>query len=209
MALLQAFSARVRTSVRRASRSRRAPTTPIRLRTSSDAASWRSTAGPSSSSSSTGRRPSSRIRRRGWSSPGWPIGPTCSRRCSRSRGRPSSDQTGSFQAWQVYELGDPRIRLDLTAIALAEGEVIGYTTFVEFGEERTGAHRVLTVLPAWGGTRSRRRANDGPDRGGETRRRRATVRLGAPLAAPRALRVAGLRGVEGSALLDAGKARRP
>ncbi len=59
------------------------------------------------------------------------------------------DQTGSFQAWQVYELGDPRIRLDLTAIALAEGEVIGYTTFVEFAEERTGAHRVLTVLPAW------------------------------------------------------------
>ena len=27
--------------------------------------------------------------------------------------------------------------------------MIGYTTFVEFAEERTGAHRVLTVLPAW------------------------------------------------------------
>ena len=57
------------------------------------------------------------------------------------------DHTGSFQAWQVYELGDPRIRLDLTAIALSGDEVLGYTTFVEFAEERTGCHRVLTVPP--------------------------------------------------------------
>ena len=59
------------------------------------------------------------------------------------------DQTGSFEAWQAYELGDPRIALDVTAIALADGEVIGYTTFVRFDDERTGCHRVLTVLPAW------------------------------------------------------------
>jgi N-acetylglutamate synthase-like GNAT family acetyltransferase len=59
------------------------------------------------------------------------------------------DQTGSFQAWQVYELGDPRVQLDLTAIALAGDEVIGYTTFVQFADEGTGCHRVLTVLPAW------------------------------------------------------------
>lgn len=59
------------------------------------------------------------------------------------------DQTGSFQAWQVYELGDPRILLDLTAIAVAGEEAIGYTTFVRFADERTGCHRVLTVLPAW------------------------------------------------------------
>jgi N-acetylglutamate synthase-like GNAT family acetyltransferase len=59
------------------------------------------------------------------------------------------DRTGSFQAWQVYELGDPRIRLDLTAIALVGEEVIGYSTFVEFAEERTGCHRLLTVRPAW------------------------------------------------------------
>ena len=59
------------------------------------------------------------------------------------------DQTGSLHAWQVYELGDPRIRLDLTAIAVAADEVVGYTTMVEFAEERTAGHRVLTVLPAW------------------------------------------------------------
>ena len=58
------------------------------------------------------------------------------------------DQTGSFQAWQVYELGDPRFRLDLTAVAVAEDELIGYATFLEFIEERTGCNRVLTVLPS-------------------------------------------------------------
>ena len=59
------------------------------------------------------------------------------------------DQTGSIHAWQVYEFGDPRTRLDLTAIALAEDDPIGYTSFVDFTEKRTGAHRVLTYLPAW------------------------------------------------------------
>ncbi len=59
------------------------------------------------------------------------------------------DQTGSLHAWQVYELGDPRTRLDLTAIAVAEDEVIGYTTFLHFAEERKGSNRVLTLLPAW------------------------------------------------------------
>ena len=58
------------------------------------------------------------------------------------------DSTGSSRAWRVYELGDPRIRLDLTAIALDGGDVIGYTTFL-FAAERIGCHRVLTVQPAW------------------------------------------------------------
>ena len=57
------------------------------------------------------------------------------------------DQTGSFQAWQVYELGDPRLRLELTALAVAENEVVGYLSFLEFPEQRTGCNRVLTVLP--------------------------------------------------------------
>ena len=60
------------------------------------------------------------------------------------------DRTGSFQAWQVYELGDPRILLDLTAIAVADGEAIGYATFVRLDDERTACHRALSVLPAWG-----------------------------------------------------------
>jgi GNAT superfamily N-acetyltransferase len=56
------------------------------------------------------------------------------------------DQTASFAAWQVYELGDPRIRLDLTAIALAGSDVVGYTTYLEVGGGRTGCHRNLTLL---------------------------------------------------------------
>jgi len=59
------------------------------------------------------------------------------------------DLTASFAAWQVYELGDPRIRLDLTAIALAGEDVIGYTTLVQLAGERAGGHRVLTVHPDW------------------------------------------------------------
>jgi N-acetylglutamate synthase-like GNAT family acetyltransferase len=58
------------------------------------------------------------------------------------------DQTGSFHAWQVYELGDPRLRLELTALAVAANEVVGYLTFLEFPEERTGCNRVLTVHPS-------------------------------------------------------------
>jgi N-acetylglutamate synthase-like GNAT family acetyltransferase len=57
------------------------------------------------------------------------------------------DQTGSLHAWQVYELGDPRIRLDLTALAVDGGNVVGYTTFMQFLEERTGCHRVLIIRP--------------------------------------------------------------
>ncbi len=57
------------------------------------------------------------------------------------------DHTGSLHAWQVYELGDPRIRLDLTALAVAENTVVGYTTFMQVPEERSGCHRVLTIRP--------------------------------------------------------------
>jgi N-acetylglutamate synthase-like GNAT family acetyltransferase len=46
----------------------------------------------------------------------------------------------------VYELGDPRIRLDLTAIAAADDdEVTGYATFLELADGRIGCLRALTV----------------------------------------------------------------
>ena len=64
---------------------------------------------------------------------------------ARASGR---DVGGSFHAWQVYELGDPRIVLDLTAIALAEDEVVGYSTFVRFADQQTGEHRAMAVVPA-------------------------------------------------------------
>ena len=54
------------------------------------------------------------------------------------------DQTASVHAWQVYELGDPRIRLDLTAVALSGDDVVGYTSSL-LDDETVGGHRVLTV----------------------------------------------------------------
>jgi GNAT superfamily N-acetyltransferase len=59
------------------------------------------------------------------------------------------DRTTSLHAWQVYELGDPRIQLDLTAVALSGDVVVGYTTLVALDDGAVGAHRVLTVLPEW------------------------------------------------------------
>ena len=56
------------------------------------------------------------------------------------------DQTGSLRAWQVYELGDPRTVFELSALAVAADEVVGYLTYVEFAEDGTGCNRVLTVL---------------------------------------------------------------
>jgi GNAT superfamily N-acetyltransferase len=37
----------------------------------------------------------------------------------------------TLQDWQMYELGEPALRLELTAIALAEGEVVGYSPMVD------------------------------------------------------------------------------
>ena len=93
------------------------------------------------------RTRSTRCYRRGSSSRGCPIGPICSRPCIGLAVATQRDQTESFHAWQVYELGDPRLRLELTALAVAEEEVVGYLTFLEFPEERTGCNRVLTVHP--------------------------------------------------------------
>ena len=64
---------------------------------------------------------------------------------ARASGR---DVGGSFQAWQVYELADPRIVLDLTTIALAGDEVVGYSTFVRFVDQQAGEHRAMAVVPA-------------------------------------------------------------
>jgi GNAT superfamily N-acetyltransferase len=58
------------------------------------------------------------------------------------------DRTGSVHAWQVYELGDPRIRLDLTAVAVAEEQVVGYSTFLHLVDERGGWLRALIVHPS-------------------------------------------------------------
>lgn len=58
------------------------------------------------------------------------------------------DRTGSLHAWQVYELGDPRIRLDLTAVAVTGEDVLGYSTFLHLADERCGWLRALIVHPS-------------------------------------------------------------
>jgi ribosomal protein S18 acetylase RimI-like enzyme len=58
-------------------------------------------------------------------------------------------QAGTLQQWQVYELGDPRLALELTALAVAGGEVIGFATLLRSQEGSSGEHRMTTVLPEW------------------------------------------------------------
>lgn len=40
-------------------------------------------------------------------------------------------QAETLQDWQMYELGEPALRLELTAIALADDEVVGYSPMVD------------------------------------------------------------------------------
>jgi GNAT superfamily N-acetyltransferase len=52
----------------------------------------------------------------------------------------------TFQEWQLYELGDPRVLFDMTAIALENDAVVGFATMVRLSDEATAAHRITTVL---------------------------------------------------------------
>ncbi len=40
-------------------------------------------------------------------------------------------QAETLQDWQMYELGEPALRLELTAIAIADDEVVGYSPMVD------------------------------------------------------------------------------
>jgi GNAT superfamily N-acetyltransferase len=64
-------------------------------------------------------------------------------------GGPIAKQAGSLLEWQVYELGDPRIALDLTSIALAGDEVVGFGTLLRISAGEVGVHRITVVAPAW------------------------------------------------------------
>jgi mycothiol synthase len=55
----------------------------------------------------------------------------------------------TFVQWQVYELGDPAALLDLTPIAVADGEVIGFATMRALLDGTTGELRTVGVLPEW------------------------------------------------------------
>jgi N-acetylglutamate synthase-like GNAT family acetyltransferase len=64
-------------------------------------------------------------------------------------GGAKSKQASTLHEWQVYELGDPRLILDLTALALANGEVVGFATLIRIDEGSIAEHRMTTVLPEW------------------------------------------------------------
>jgi GNAT superfamily N-acetyltransferase len=64
-------------------------------------------------------------------------------------GGPISKQAGSQQKWQVYELGDPRIALELTAVAVAGADAVGFGALLRIDDGKVGVHRITVVLPQW------------------------------------------------------------
>jgi GNAT superfamily N-acetyltransferase len=64
-------------------------------------------------------------------------------------GGPIAKQAGTLQEWQLYELADPQIALDLTAVAVARDAAIGFGAMRRIDDRRTGSHRITVVSPAW------------------------------------------------------------
>ena len=66
-------------------------------------------------------------------------------------------EMGGFQArqaqtlhdWQVYHLGGPGTALDMTPVAVADGEVIGFATMIRRADGRTVEHRIAAVRADW------------------------------------------------------------
>lgn len=58
-------------------------------------------------------------------------------------------QAESVQAWQLYHLGSPGTALDMTPVAIADGEVIGFATMILQTEGRTAEHRMAAVRADW------------------------------------------------------------
>jgi ribosomal protein S18 acetylase RimI-like enzyme len=56
---------------------------------------------------------------------------------------------GSEREWRTYELDSPDTRLELTAVARAGGEVVGYSLLQELTDENALFHRMTVVAPAW------------------------------------------------------------
>lgn len=62
---------------------------------------------------------------------------------------PRASQAESLAEWQVYELGDPGLMLELTPVALAGGRVVGYATMLLLADRTTGVHRTTAVRRDW------------------------------------------------------------
>lgn len=55
----------------------------------------------------------------------------------------------TFHEWQLYQLGSPRTAFDMTPIALAADEVVGFATLIRGLDGRSVEHRIAVVSPRW------------------------------------------------------------
>jgi GNAT superfamily N-acetyltransferase len=58
-------------------------------------------------------------------------------------------QAESLHEWQLYHLGSPGTALDMTPLAVANGEVIGFATLIVQADGRTAEHRIAAVRADW------------------------------------------------------------
>ena len=58
-------------------------------------------------------------------------------------------QATSFHDWQLYHLGSTDVVLDMSPLALAADQVIGFATLSRRPGSRTAEHRIAAVLPEW------------------------------------------------------------
>lgn len=55
----------------------------------------------------------------------------------------------SESQWQIYELGSPHVRFDLTALAVMDGSVRGYAIAQDVPGDTTVYHRAMALAPDW------------------------------------------------------------
>jgi len=58
-------------------------------------------------------------------------------------------QADSLHEWQLYHLGSPGTALDMTPLAVASGEVIGFATMIVQAGGTTAEHRIAAVRADW------------------------------------------------------------
>jgi len=66
-------------------------------------------------------------------------------------GGPISKQAETLQEWQLYELADPQIALELTPIAVAGDQAVGFGAMRRIDDGKVGVHRITVVRPPWRG----------------------------------------------------------
>ena len=64
-------------------------------------------------------------------------------------GGPIAKQAGTLREWQLYELADPQIALELTPVAVAGDEAVGFGALRRIDQGKIGVHRITVVEPGW------------------------------------------------------------